>query len=247
MHVLVTGGSSGIGAATARAFGRAGHRVTLTYKSGPDRAERVVKEIEQAGGTAAAVHLDLGEHGSVRAAVAAAGPFDSVIANAVMWGGDAPRTERFEEIPIEHWSEMLHANVLGNVVLAQSVVPAMRERGFGRVVLVSSGIAEEGTPGAGPYGTAKMALHGLARTLAWQAGMDGVLVNVAAVGLTRTDSSPIPGQVFDAVAGRTPSKRLSTADDVAALLLFLGSAANHNLTGEIIREGSNAARSAHIT
>ncbi|WP_157254342.1 SDR family NAD(P)-dependent oxidoreductase [Nonomuraea typhae] len=245
MHVLVTGGSSGIGAATARAFGREGHRVTLTYRSGPDRAKRVVEEIEQAGGTAAAVPMDLSDHEGIRAAVAAAGPFDSVIANAVMWGGDAPREESFEEVPAAHWSEMLHANVVGNVVLTQSVLPAMREKGFGRIVLVSSGIAEEGTPGSGPYGTAKMALHGLARTLAWQAGGDGILVNVAAVGLTRTDSTPIPAQVFEAMARRTPARRMSTADDVAALLVFLGSAANRNLTGEIIREGSNAARSAH--
>lgn len=240
MHVLVTGGSSGIGAATARAFAQAGHRVTLTYKTGADRAALIAKEID-----ATAVHLDLADHAGIRATVAEAGPFAALIANAVMWGGNAPRTDAFEDVPAEHWSEMLHANVVGNVVLAQSVLPAMRAKGFGRIVLVSSGIAEEGTPGAGPYGTAKMALHGLARTLAWQAGGDGILVNVLAAGLTVTDSTPIPTQVLDAVAGRTPSKKLSTADDVAALLLFLGSAANHNLTGEIVRDGSNAARSAH--
>lgn len=246
MHVLVTGGSSGIGAATARAFGRTGARVTLTYNSGADRATQVVKEIEHAGGTAAAVHLDLADHAGIRAAVAEAGPFDSLIANAVMWGGSAPSQDKFEDIPAEHWTDMLHANVVGNVVLAQSVLPGMREMGFGRIVLVSSGIAEEGTPGAGPYGTAKMALHGLARTLAWQAGGDGILVNVVAAGLTVTERQPVPVQILDAIAGHTPSRRLSTADDVAALLVFLGSAANANLTGEIIRDGSNAGRSSHV-
>ncbi|MFI6603186.1 SDR family NAD(P)-dependent oxidoreductase [Nonomuraea sp. NPDC050536] len=246
MHVLITGGSSGIGAATARAFGQAGHRVTLTYNSGPDRAEQVVKEIEQAGGQARAVHLDLSDHEGIRAAVAETGPFDSLIANAVLWGGGAPSDEPFEDVPAEHWTEMLHANVVGNVVLVQSVLPGMREKGFGRIVLVSSGIAEEGTPGSGPYGAAKAALHGLARTLAWQAGRDGVLVNVLAAGLTITERDFLPQAVLDGIAARTPSRKLSTADDVAALLLFLGSAQNRNLTGEIVRDGSNAGRSVHV-
>ncbi|WP_214327750.1 SDR family NAD(P)-dependent oxidoreductase [Nonomuraea sediminis] len=246
MHVLVTGGSSGIGAATARAFGRAGHRVTLTYNTGPDRAERVVKEIEQAGGQARAVHLDLADHDGIRAVVAEAGPFDSLIANAVLWGGTGPSQEAFEDVPAEHWTEMLHANVVGNVVLVQSVLPGMREKGFGRIVLVSSGIAEEGTPGSGPYGSAKAALHGLARTLAWQAGGDGVLVNVLAAGLTITERDFLPQAVLDGIAAKTPSRRLSTAEDAAALLLFLGSEQNRNLTGEIVRDGSNAGRSVHV-
>lgn len=242
MHVLVTGGSSGIGAATARAFGAAGHRVTLTYHSGPDRAEQVVKEIDGAR----AVRMDLGDHDGIRAMVAQAGPFDAVIANAVMWGGDAPPTEAFEEIPAAHWTAMLHANVIGNVVLLQSALPAMRARGFGRIVLVSSGAAEEGVPGAGPYGTAKAALHGLARMLAWQAGGDGVLVNVLAAGLTDTGKGFLPQEVLDSIAARTPSKRISDADDVAALALFLGSELNRNLTGEIIRDGSSSGKSIHV-
>lgn len=90
-----------------------------------------------------------------------------------------------------------------------------------------------------------MALHGMARALAWEAGRDGVLVNVAA-GLTITGRQrPIPAEVLDGIASRTPSRRLSTAGDLAALIVFLGSAANRNVTGEIVRDGSNAGRSSH--
>ncbi|MEV0385978.1 SDR family oxidoreductase [Nonomuraea sp. NPDC050643] len=246
MHVLITGGSSGIGAATALAYARTGARVTITYNTGADRAAGVVERIRAEGGQAAAVHLDLEEHATIAPAVAQSGPVDALVANAVRWGTLMPGSVAFEDVPAAEWSAALHANVTGNALLAQAVLPEMRRKGFGRIVFVSSGIAEEGVPGPGPYGTAKAALHGLARALAWEAGRDGILVNVAVAGLTITDRPVhIPQEALDRLAARTPSRRLSTADDMAALIVFLGSAANRNLTGEIIRDGSNAGRSAH--
>jgi 3-oxoacyl-[acyl-carrier protein] reductase len=246
MHVMITGGSSGIGAATALAYGRTGARVTITYNTGADRAAEVVKRIEEAGGEAAAVHLDLEDHSTIAPAAAQAGPVDALVANAVRWGSLRPGSVAFEDVPAAEWSAAMHANVVGNALLVQAVLPEMRRRGWGRIVFVSSGIAEEGVPGPGPYGTAKMALHGMTRALAWEAGKDGILVNVAVAGLTMTGAGrPIPQELLDQLAARTPSRRLSTADDMAALIVFLGSEANRNLTGEIIRDGSNAGRSAH--
>ncbi|RJL30973.1 SDR family NAD(P)-dependent oxidoreductase [Bailinhaonella thermotolerans] len=249
--VLVTGGSSGIGAATAVAFGREGARVALTYRDRKDAAERVAGEVERAGGQALALPLDLGDPGSVRAAVESVerrwGPVSSLVGNAVNWGADGPDLNaRFEDVPHETWLAMLGSNVAGNAALAAAVLPGMRRAGFGRVVFVSSGVAEEGLPGPGPYGTAKSALHGLARALAWNAGPDGVLVNVVAPGFTLTDRGwEPPRELLETMASRTPSRRLSTAADVAGLIVFLASAANGNLTGELIREGSSAGRSGH--
>jgi NAD(P)-dependent dehydrogenase (short-subunit alcohol dehydrogenase family) len=245
MHVLITGGSSGIGAATALAYARTGARVTITYNTGADRAAEVVERIGKEGGQGAAVHLDLEDHATIAPAVAQAGPVDALVANAVRWGTIMPNSVAFEEVPAEEWSAAMHANVVGNALLVRAALPEMRRRRWGRIVFVSSGIGEEGVPGPGPYGTAKMALHGMARALAWEAGRDGILVNVAVAGLTITGVRPFPQEALDRIAARTPSRRLSTADDVAALILFLGSEANRNLTGEIIRDGSNAARSAH--
>ncbi|MFE2584098.1 SDR family NAD(P)-dependent oxidoreductase [Streptomyces sp. NPDC059378] len=251
--VLVTGASKGIGAATARAFGQEGARVAITYRDSPEKAEKVASEVEAAGGQALVVRLDLEDLRTVEEAVNTVverwGGIDVLVANAVRWGGDGPPDPsiRFEDVPLDEWQAMIGANLIGAAAQVRAVLPSMRSRGWGRIVLISSSVAEEGLPGPGPYGTAKSGLYGLARSLAWEAGRDGILVNVVAPGLTLTDSrAPIPKFVTDKLAAGTPTRRLSDADDVAKLVLFLGSGANGNLTGEVVRDGSSAARAPHI-
>ncbi|WP_431899461.1 SDR family NAD(P)-dependent oxidoreductase [Nonomuraea sp. bgisy101] len=251
--VMVTGASSGIGAATARAYGREGARVAITYRSGRDKAEKVAADVEAAGGQAHVVPLDLDDPPSIDRAVADViehwGGIDVLVANAVQWGGDGPPdpSTRFEDVPVAAWESMTRANLVGTAASVRAVLPGMRAKEWGRIVLISSGVAEEGLPGPGPYGTAKAGLYGLARGLAWNAGRDGILVNVVAPGLTLTESRPgIPQAVLDTLAAATPSRRLSDPDDVARLIVFLGSGANGNLTGELVREGSSAARAPHI-
>ena len=248
--VLVTGGSSGIGAATAVAYGAAGARVappTVPAPTGHGRwpsasrgRRRGARRTSRPG--TARDHRTGGRRGD-----RAVGDVDALIGNAVRWGTIMPNSIPFEEVPAEEWTAGLHANVVGNALLVKAVLPGMRANGFGRIVLISSGVAEEGVPGPGVYGTAKMALHGMARALAWDAGRDGILVNVVAAGLTLTERErPVSQEMLDSVAARTPTRRLSTAEDTAGLILYLGSGANRNLTGEIVRDGSNAARSAHL-
>jgi 3-oxoacyl-[acyl-carrier protein] reductase len=108
----------------------------------------------------------------------------------------------------------------------------MRERGFGRIVLLSSGAAR-GAPGMEPYGSAKAAVHGLARSLAQSAGPAGVLVNVVMPGLVATPRhrETIPPRALAHIASQTPTRRLSTVEDVARLVAFLASPANGNTTG----------------
>lgn len=251
--VLVTGASKGIGAATARAFGQEGARVAITYRDSPEKAEKVASEIESAGGQALVVRLDLEDLRTVEEAANTVierwGGIDVLVANAVRWGGDGPPDPsiRFEDVPLEEWQAMISANLIGAAAQVRAVLPSMRSRGWGRIVLISSSVAEEGLPGPGPYGTAKSGLYGLARSLAWEAGRDGVLVNVVAPGFTLTDSRPpIPAFITDKLAAGTPTRRLSDSDDVAKLVLFLGSGANGNLTGEVVRDGSSAARAPHV-
>jgi NAD(P)-dependent dehydrogenase (short-subunit alcohol dehydrogenase family) len=252
--VLVTGASKGIGAATARAFGAEHARVAITYHHNLAAAESVAGSVEAAGGEAMAVPFGLEDPSSAIEAVQAVsdrwGDVEVLVANAVDWGGDAPPDPsiRFEDVPLDQWQRMIAANLIGTVAVVRSVLPGMRRSGWGRIVLISSSVAEEGLPGPGPYGMAKSALHGLSRSLAWEGGRDGILVNVVAPGFTLTESRPpIPNTVIDALAGAIPTRRLSAPDDVARLIVFIGSAANGNLTGEVIREGSSAARAPHMS
>lgn len=249
--VLVTGGSSGIGRAAALAFGRERSRVVLTYRSGAEAAAECAGEIEACGVIAVSVPFDLSAEGSARAladrVAAEFGGLDVLVNCAGGRDRNAPRGTRFEDTPAESWRAMLDADLAGPYRLLQATVPLMRGRGWGRIVLVSSGAGEEGWQGAAAYAAAKAGLVGLARSLAWELGPENILVNLVAAGLTRTEriSRTLPPEIAERLAARTPSRRLSTPEDVAALIVFLASAANNNVSGELLRDGSATGRSAH--
>lgn len=250
--VLVTGASSGIGRAIATAYGRERARVALTYRSGEAAARATGREVEAAGGEALVLRLDLQRVGSSDEVVAEIrkrwGGIDVLVANAVQWPEAAPvDAHGFEHMRVERWRTTLRANLEGTFATVQAALPAMRDRDGGRIVLISSGLAEEGMPGAGDYTAAKAGLHGLARSLAWEVGSDGILVNVIDTGFTLTERNlgHFDDEMRERVAAGTPSRRLSTPEEVARLVVFLGSAANGNISGEIVREGSSTAGSTH--
>ncbi|MER7009462.1 SDR family NAD(P)-dependent oxidoreductase [Dactylosporangium sp. NPDC000555] len=238
--VLVTGGSSGIGAATARAFAAEGARVALTYRSGRDAAERLAAEMGADRGRAMAVRCPLEEPAAAELAVQEVGErwggIDVFVANAVRWAPRRPPDVRFEEVPPAEWEGFVADNLVRTLRLTQLVLPGMRARGWGRIVLLSSHVVHDGQRGQEFYGAVKGALHGLARSLAWDVGPDGVLVNVVCPGLTTTDRvlGGLPAHIRDGELARTATARLSSPQDVAAAVLYLGSAANGNVTGQVV-------------
>jgi NAD(P)-dependent dehydrogenase (short-subunit alcohol dehydrogenase family) len=197
--------------------------------------------------------LELGQVDSCNEAIAAVrdrwGGIDVLVANAVQWPDRAPEDAGgFERMRVERWQTTLRTNLEGTFATVRAALPAMRGRDAGgRIVLISSGLAEEGMPGGGDYGAAKAGLHGLARSLAWELGREGILVNVVDTGFTLTERNlaHFGDEMRERVAGAVPSRRLSTPEEVARLVVFLGSAANGNISGEIVREGSSTAGSAH--
>ena len=234
--VLVTGGSSGIGRAAARAFAAEGAQVAVTY-----REQRENAELE---GFAVPMDLERPEtiQGAVDAVVDRFGRLDVLVVSAVRW----PKAvaERLEELPADEWRALLRSNLEGAFEAVRAALPSMRAAGWGRIVLISSGIGEEGVPTIWGYAGAKAGLVGLARSVAWDAGRDGILINVVGTGFTRTDRNRehFGDEVFERVGTMIPQRRVSEAEDVARVVLFLGSGANTSITGEVIREGTSNAR-----
>ncbi|MFI7061540.1 SDR family NAD(P)-dependent oxidoreductase [Kribbella sp. NPDC050124] len=241
--VLVTGGSSGIGRATAIGYGREGARVAITYNSQKDVAEAVAEEIEAAGGTAYVVPMDLNEPDTIAAAVEATvqqwDGLDVVVGNAVNWGsaGFHDRPVRIEDGPADWWVPVMRANLEGNYHLVQQVAPALRRSEHGRLVLISTDLAERGLPGSWPYSAAKAGLHGLVASLQHDLGEDGVLVNVVMPGITLENGEHrvLPKPAVEQLAARFSARKFPDTTDLADAILFLTSPRTTAIQGEILR------------
>nr|CAM34373.1 putative reductase [Streptomyces tendae] len=241
-RVLITGGTRGIGRATALMYAAEGARVAITYNKSADEAEKLVEEL---GGTgrALAVQYDLRDPDSIDSAVTAVnealGGVDVLVANALWFTfGDPGEDDPFEDLDAEKWTRRFRANTEGHMRTVQRVLKGMRTNGWGRIVLLSSITAHYGMWRSEIYSSSKAALHGFAKGLMWE--QHGVLANVVAPGATKTEffdqllADPDMREMVDKEIERTPSGRISEPEDVARLILFLGSAANGNINGEII-------------
>jgi 3-oxoacyl-[acyl-carrier protein] reductase len=243
--VLVTGSSSGIGRATARAYAAEGARVAITYHTNAEGARVTADAVRAAGGTPLVVRYDLDDRHVIDEAVervtAEWDGIDVLDANAVVWGDAIPRPGRtmpiFEDVPAKQWQQVIRTCIDGAYHTVQAVLPVMRGREWGRVVLLGAGLAETGLPGAAAYGAAKAGLQGLVRGLMWEVGPDRILVNMVVPGQTLTENvvGLAPETFLQSKAKSLPSGHMSTPEDVAGVVVFLGSAANGNVNGQSVR------------
>ena len=241
--VLITGGSRGIGRAAALAYAGEGARVAFSYHSDKAQADDTAEAIVKEGGQALAVRLDLADPASMAAAVAEVrerwGGIDVFVASAVQWPSSLPDPKRhFEDTPPEEWRGMLEVNLMGTIATLQAALPAMRGRPDGRIVLISSDVSRRIFPdraGMGIYGASKAALTGLLCGLVSELGGD-ILVNIVMPGFTVTERNleRMPQHLRDEQASHTPTHRLPTPEEVARAIVFLGSPANSNITGEVL-------------
>ncbi|QGH35507.1 SDR family oxidoreductase [Gracilibacillus salitolerans] len=241
--VLVTGSSSGIGRETAVAYGREGARVAITYHSDRYGAEKTAERVREVGGTPIITRYDLSDKASIFAAVQHVldewGTLHILVNNAVQWGarGNPTGMTRFEDVEPEQWQSMIRSTLEGAYQTIQASLPAMRDSRWGRIINISSSIADEGLPGAGAYAAGKAGVHGLTRTLSVELADAGILSNCVIPGMTLTERAKrvLPNNIREEIANQTPTKRLTTPEEVANLVLFLGSEANGHINGELIR------------
>jgi 3-oxoacyl-[acyl-carrier protein] reductase len=215
---LVTGASRGIGRAVAVRLAEDGHDVAVTYAASAEAAEEVAAAIRGRGRRAITVGADLADPAAADALVDAAeaglGPVGVLIANA---GVNTPG-RRVEEIALEEWDRLHAVNLRAPFLLARRVLPGMEERGFGRIVLLSSVAAYTGGIIGAHYASSKAGLHGLAHSLSKQAAGAGVTVNVVSPALIESDMLPAGPGDRERLAASLPVGRLGTAEEVADLV-----------------------------
>jgi NAD(P)-dependent dehydrogenase (short-subunit alcohol dehydrogenase family) len=237
--LLVTGGSRGIGAATARAAAEAGWSVALTYRDDEAAAAAVVADVEAAGRAAVAVRADVAVEGDVLAAFAAAerlGPLTGLVANA---GVVAPRA-RVDEYTAERVQRLLAVNVLGTVLCCREAVRRMSTRhggAGGSVVLVSSAASRLGSPGEYvDYAATKGAVDTLGLGLAREVAGEGIRVNVVRPGIVDTGIHAAGGQPdrVARLAPTVPMGRAGRADEVAAAVVWLLGEGSGYCTGSVL-------------
>jgi 3-oxoacyl-[acyl-carrier protein] reductase len=228
---LVTGGDRGIGRAIAGGLAEVGVDVAVGYGHDRDGAERQVERIRQKGRRAVAVGADLSDPEQALALVdqaeAALGPIDILVSNA----GIAPR-QTLEEITLDDWDRVMNVNLRPAFVLVKRMTPVMRQRGWGRVILLSSVAAFTGGVIGPHYTASKAALNGLVHALAKPLAPYGVTVNAVAPALTDTDMLPGDAEERARLVANIPVGRFGKPEEVAQAVLSL--IANPYVTSQVM-------------
>ncbi|MDJ0951922.1 MAG: SDR family oxidoreductase [Alphaproteobacteria bacterium] len=238
--MLVTGGSRGIGAATARLAAARGFAVCVNYAGRKEAADAVVAEIEGAGGRAIAVQGDVADAGAVAALFQAVdgefGRLDALVNNA----GILYPQSRLEDIPRDRLEHVLRVNVIGSFLCAAEAVRRMSTRhggAGGAIVNVSSMAARLGSPNEYvDYAASKGAIDAMTIGLAKEVAGEGIRVNAVRPGLIYTDihaSGGVPDRV-DRLKGAVPMERGGTPEEVAETILWLASDGASYCTGTFI-------------
>jgi NAD(P)-dependent dehydrogenase (short-subunit alcohol dehydrogenase family) len=231
---IVTGAAGGIGRAYAQALGKAGAKVVLADVD--ERAARAAaKELELERIDAFAVGVDVGSELSVRdmarLAVDRYGGIDILVNNAALMAEIpfGPVTE----LPLDFWDRVLRVNLTGPWLCTKAVLPAMKQRGRGKIINQSSG----GAFGpAGVYGVTKLGLVSLTVTLARELAPHRINVNAIAPGFVDTPAGrrAAPPEVAELITRSIPLKGIGSTDDVIGALLFLASSDSDWVTGQTL-------------
>ena len=238
--VLITGGSRGIGAATALLAARHGYAVAVNYAANSLAADEVVRQIRQAGGQAMAVHADVADEAQVVAMFeridARFGRLSALVNNA----GVVDQTTRVEAITLARLQRMFEINVFGSFLCAREAVRRMSTRhggSGGAIVNVSSVAARLGAPGQYvDYAAAKGAIDTFTVGLAKEVAAEGIRVNAVRPGIIETDihaSGGLPDRARD-MAPQVPMQRAGSAEEVAESIVWLLGESSSYTTGALL-------------
>ncbi|WP_336080092.1 SDR family oxidoreductase [Thalassospira sp. CH_XMU1448-2] len=226
---FVTGGSRGIGAAIVRRLAHEGAAVAFTYVQSDEKAQRVVRDVEAAGGKALAIKADNRSDADIISAVNEAanafGKIDILVNNAGIFDA-AP----IDDLTIERFDATMDVNVRAVFVAVKAALTHMPEGG--RIISIGSNLAHKVPwPGISLYAMSKSALIGFTRGLARDLGGRGITANIIHPGSTNTDMNPVDGQMSDAQRGLMSIPKYSHPDDTAGLIAWLAGPEAKVVTG----------------
>ena len=227
-RALVTGGTSGIGRATAHALAREGARVLISGRSEARGAE-VVAAIKAAGGAAEFVRADLESANDVRALAARAADVDILVNNAGVFPVGATH-----ELSEATFDETFAVNVKAPFLLTAAIAPKMVARGGGAIINVTTMAAEFGVPGLSAYGASKAAVALLTKAWAAEYGRKGVCVNGVSPGPTTSPGTDAMGEGFAAIVSTIPLGRAADAEEIAEAIVFLASGKASYVNGAML-------------
>lgn len=235
--VLVTGAGQGIGRGYALAFAAQGSRVVVADVN-IEAAAAVASEIEETGGQALVVGVDISDEESVRAAVdavlAAYGRVDVLVNNAALFS--TLTMKPFTEITTAEWDRVFAINTRGTFLMIRAVAPHMQDRRSGRIVNISSGVVDDGRPNYLHYLSSKSAINGMTRGLATELGEYGITVNtVSPYGIaTEVPRETISASQWDGIVAKQAIHVKGSTDSMLGAVLFLAGPGADFITGQTL-------------
>jgi acetoacetyl-CoA reductase len=226
---IVTGGTRGIGAAIARGLKAAGFTVAATYHGNDEAAAKFRKE------TAVAVYKwDVADAEASAAGVkqveADLGPVDVLVNNAGI-----TRDGMFHRMTFDQWSAVIRTNLDSMFAMTRPVIEGMRDRGWGRIVNISSINGQKGQVGPSNYSASKAGIIGFTKALAQENARKGVTVNCVCPGYIDTDMvAGMSEKVLESIVAQIPVGRLGKADEIASLVVYLASDDAAFMTGAVL-------------
>ena len=230
---LVTGASQGIGRDTALALAKAGAKVAIASRS-EEKLSAVVADIAAAGGTSFAVKIDVADAEQVKAGFKQVlekfGRLDILVNNAAITrDGLAIRMKQ------DDWEAVLRTNLTGAHLCIQQALPTMMKARAGRIINISSVVAQSGNAGQANYVAAKAGIIGLTKAIAIEIASRNITVNAVAPGFIETPMTDVlPDKVKEELKARIPLRRMGSARDVAAAIVFLASDEAAYITGHVL-------------
>jgi 3-oxoacyl-[acyl-carrier protein] reductase len=229
----VTGASQGIGRATALALAASGARIAVAARNA-EKLAGVVAEIEAAGGEALAVQMDVADAEQVksgfRQAIERFGKLEILVNNAAI-----TRDGLAVRMKAEDWDAVIRTNLTGAHLCTQQALAVMMRQRYGRIVNVTSVVAETGNAGQSNYVAAKAGLIGLTRAIANEVASRNITVNAVAPGFVVSPmTDPLSQQVKDALLARIPLARMGQDAEIAAAIVFLASDEAGYITGHVL-------------